>query len=237
MPDPAIQEGSDDEKLHDVYQLLEAAKKYEVARAVEFAKRQCVASIAACPVRLYLAALHNGWEDAMKEAAWRSVYEVSDKYVPEMATVPATIYRRLLVYRQKCRQIINARRDISKLSAPNEKDASDDSYWGKDSWLGGPGESEARFWLNIHRFVQEEAVAGRQLNLQPDVVFPISIRAPSDNTGYEVVTTTPKHSRGRGDFLSSRVYSYQVPVPTPNPWIANRQTAIDIAKALAKVEL
>jgi len=242
MPDPEVQDGSADKKLCDAYRLLEAGKKYEVARAAAFAKRECVAAVAAYPVRLYFVASRYGWEDVMKDAAWRSVYETSDKYLPEMTTASAAVYRRLLVYRYACREVILARRDGAKSAQREGEDApSSTSYWSRDSWLDGSGDSEARFWLAIHRFVQEEAAAGREPRLQPDAVFPQSI-IPSDNTSPEATYSTSAPAVGRGGGPSRmRQLQHSIisssPAPSPKPWAVSRQIAIDIANALAKIEL
>ncbi|KZT67855.1 hypothetical protein DAEQUDRAFT_739103 [Daedalea quercina L-15889] len=221
MPDPDIEDESDNEKLCDAYRLLEAAKKYAVARAAEFAKRRCIEAMAANPVRLYLVASRYGWEDAMKETAWRAVYETSDVHVPEMATASAATYRRLLVYRQKCRDIILAHRQSSR-SKQSEKT----SYWSKDSWLGG-STGEARFWLALHRNVQEEAAAGHSPpRFDADIVLPKSIIQVDNTSSTEVSSFSGRgHAHGRRFGISGS-----------SIWALSRETVINIAEALAKVE-
>ncbi|KAH9921604.1 uncharacterized protein B0H18DRAFT_1020410, partial [Fomitopsis serialis] len=216
MPDPEVQDGSADEKLCGACRLLEAAKKYEVARAAVFAKRECVAAVAAYPVRLYFVASRYGWEDVMKDAAWRSVYETSDQYVREMATASAAAYRRLL----------------GAKSAQREGEDAPSSYWSRDSWLDA-----------IHRFVREEAAAGREPRLQPDAVLPRSI-IPSDHTSPEVTCSTDAFGTpavkqgGRGLSVNRTRQLHSTisssPAPSPNSWTVSRQIVIDIANALAK---
>ena len=62
-----------------------------------------------CPQRVYFIAARFGWDELMEEAAWRTVYDLSDHYDPAMDSVPASVYRRLLVYRQTCRKVISSR--------------------------------------------------------------------------------------------------------------------------------
>ncbi|KAH9921637.1 uncharacterized protein B0H18DRAFT_935853 [Fomitopsis serialis] len=144
--DPAIGAGADAVRLRNARSLFEAACKYEVVRAQDFAKRVCVAAAQKYPVRLYLLASLYGWKDVVEGAAIRAVYELSEQHVPEMGMAPASAYRRLLVYRQKCRNRILSRWYNSVHQA---------RYWSQWSWLEKAGEAE--FWMTVHRSAHEQA--------------------------------------------------------------------------------
>ena len=97
MADPELTSGSDDDVLHDLYHLTEAAQKYKVARAVEFAKRALISKASGtCPLRLYFIASQKQWEDCMEVAAIHCVYELTDQYSPEMEMGSTAAYHRLL---------------------------------------------------------------------------------------------------------------------------------------------
>ncbi|KAH9908822.1 uncharacterized protein B0H18DRAFT_540272 [Fomitopsis serialis] len=133
MPDPELTEtGFADTRLKDALSVLAAAKKYEVARAVAFAKRACVEAAGASPVRLYLLATQYNWDDVAKDAAMRSVYETSDAYYPEMESASAVAYRRLLVYCRKCRDVILRGGDAAQETGTPVVHS---AYWSQSSWL------------------------------------------------------------------------------------------------------
>lgn len=153
--DPDLASGSLAEMLVDFNRLLDAARKYQVPRAVEFV-RQKLAVVP--PMRAYFIALQQGWEDGLQEAAVRCVYELADEYVPEMELGTAAAYRRLLVYRQECRGAIIA--GCTPTPAPYQvQRLSHARYFNKQSWLPRP--SESRLWLAIHRRVRENVYAAR----------------------------------------------------------------------------
>ncbi|KAH9921629.1 uncharacterized protein B0H18DRAFT_1187290 [Fomitopsis serialis] len=107
MPDPEFcKSDPPDVRLRDALSLLEAAKKYEVPRAIAFAKRACLEAADASPMRLYLLATRFNWEEEARGAALRAVYNTSDQYDPQMEFASAAAYRRFLVYRRKCRDVI-----------------------------------------------------------------------------------------------------------------------------------
>ncbi|KAH9837634.1 uncharacterized protein C8Q71DRAFT_897968 [Rhodofomes roseus] len=129
MADPAMPtRSSHDDRIHDACSLLDAARKYKVTRAEEFAKRMCIIAAESFPLRLYLIASHYGWDNMIEQFALRAVYELadSDAHVPEMDVVSAGPYRRILVYRQKCRNVI-----LSKWHGGNAPQA---QYWSQEPW-------------------------------------------------------------------------------------------------------
>ncbi|OBZ68910.1 hypothetical protein A0H81_11022 [Grifola frondosa] len=85
----------------DIPELLEAAKKYEVPRAVDFARKRWKEYIRAGPLRAYFVAFARGWMDKAREAARYTVFLPKDDYIPEMETVSAEAYWRLLDYRRR----------------------------------------------------------------------------------------------------------------------------------------
>lgn len=165
MPDPELTSlGPADNALGPALALLCAARKYEVPRAIVFAKRACIAVAQEKPVQLYLIASRYKWDDVARDAAMRAVYETSDRYFPEMEDSSAAAYRRLLVYRQKCRDIIlsggeptnPAATNALPVATPPDPDRPRNvraPYWSTSSWLSCPG--EARFWRSLHEYVKE----------------------------------------------------------------------------------
>ncbi|TFY68126.1 hypothetical protein EVJ58_g1212 [Rhodofomes roseus] len=148
MADPAMPtRSSHDDRIHDACSLLDAARKYKITRAEEFAKRMCIIAAESFPLRLYLIASHYGWDDMIEQFALRAVYELADAHVPEMDVVSAGPYRRILVYRQKCRNVI-----LSKWHGGNAPQA---QYWSQEPWVASTG--EAQFWMTLHQRAQEQA--------------------------------------------------------------------------------
>lgn len=207
MADPELPDVPSDNKLHHLYHLIEAGQKYKVARAVDFAKRTFISEAAStCPLRLYFIASQQQWEDGMEEAAIRCVYELVDQYAPEMENGSTAAYRRLLVYRRKCRGIILARYDTFYIP-PKTPPA---PYWSKRKWLNEP--SDARFWLAVHKRARENVAAGREPCLDGDSLFPQYLRPTAPNAEATVDATAV-----RTGITSSR------------------QTVVEIAKALVEV--
>jgi len=164
------------QSLRDICLLYEAAKKYEIARAAEFAKRCCMADLDWSPVRVYLIAARFDWEGVMREAAWRCVHEHIERHVPEMATATTATYRRLLVYRQRCRDVIVTA--VFK-AAETQHDFDDrlPTYWCMEApWLDGSG--EMRFWKAIHAQVWDRAEdAERFPPIEDQAILPRSVVA------------------------------------------------------------
>ncbi|KAH9921636.1 uncharacterized protein B0H18DRAFT_1020600 [Fomitopsis serialis] len=164
MPNPDVYDGSDNDKLRDAYSLLEAATKYEAVRAVEFAK-QVITTVAlvVCPLRLYFIASQYNWGDLMKQAACRAVYEMS-----------SAAYRRLLVYRQKCRDLILAHYTKSTPGAPpGTVDVAAPTramYWSKKGWLSEPNHYD--LWMAMHIQMNENVSTGRSKPRQADAIVP-----------------------------------------------------------------
>lgn len=177
MADPELTSGSNDDDLHDLYHLAEAAQKYKVARAVEFAKRALVSKASStCPLRLYFIASQKQWEDCMEVAAIHCVYELADQYSPEMEMGSTAVYRRLLVYRRKCRDIILAHYD----SAGIPRSTPPALYWSTTPWLNEPG--DAKFWLAVHKRARDNIAAGQEPCLDSDALFPKYLRLTSPNS-------------------------------------------------------
>ncbi|OBZ68653.1 hypothetical protein A0H81_11053 [Grifola frondosa] len=85
----------------DVAEVLEAANKYEVPRAIEVATKKLTEYIRGDPLRAYFVAFAHGWMDEAKEAAKHAVFLPKDHYVPEMERASAEAYWRLLDYRRR----------------------------------------------------------------------------------------------------------------------------------------
>lgn len=176
MPDPSSggkEPEWDDGLLKRGLSLYDAAVKYGVERAKSFAKQICVSAAKANPVQLYLLATHYHWDDTAKYAALLAVYATSDTYLAEMEFVPAAAYRRLLLYRRKCRDVILS----GGKYAPDEGAATEPrvplrraDYWSKSAWLARPG--EARFWLAFHQRIGSSGAAG-----ELDGYFPTDMEA------------------------------------------------------------
>ncbi|KZT07216.1 uncharacterized protein LAESUDRAFT_749542 [Laetiporus sulphureus 93-53] len=96
--------------------ILKSATKYKLARAMQAAKRRVMDHLDMDPVRVYFAASQYGWEEEAQVAARHAIYEREDSYCPEMEEVSAAKYHRLLVYRQKCIDIIRGRWGYLSLS-------------------------------------------------------------------------------------------------------------------------
>ncbi|EPS96060.1 hypothetical protein FOMPIDRAFT_1167878, partial [Fomitopsis schrenkii] len=94
MPDPQVNLEDINHRFQFVVGLARAAAKYQVARATDFVKRICVSLTTAYPLRVYLVAFYFSWSGIATDAARRSVYELSDTLVPEMALASAAAYRR-----------------------------------------------------------------------------------------------------------------------------------------------
>lgn len=169
MPDPELVHGSNEEKLADLNRLLDAARKYKVTRAVDFVRQKFIAIADVSPVRLYFIASQQGWEYGLQEAAVRCIYEEADEYVPEMELGTAAAYRRLLVYRQRCREIILACYDPTPVPSPWPR-PNRAKYFSKQSWLSEPRDS--RFWLAIHRRVRENVCAARDPIFDLEALYP-----------------------------------------------------------------
>lgn len=215
-PDPAV----DTKGLHGIRELYEAATKYDVPRAAAFAKQTCRAALDICPQRVYFIAARFGWDDLMDEAAWRTVYDLSDHYDPAMDSVPASVYRRLLVYRQKCRKVISSRcvldfdvpeedRNRGGLGPLRERSL----YWcAHEPWLFNSGET--KYWMSVHGKVRE----GELLSLmETDAVFPEA-----------VVEFVFRNSTTSGGNTSGR---------RPGGWTQCRNAIMDIARGLSEVRL
>ena len=145
LPDPSMQTRSAiNDRVRDVCDLYEAASWYKVSRAQDYAKRACSAAVNAFPLRLYLIASHYGWTDVAAQSALRAIYELTDSHVPEMDVVRASVYRRFLVYRETCRNII-----LSKwYNVEGVTPQVGAEYWSQKPWLENTGEEG--FWCNLH---------------------------------------------------------------------------------------
>ncbi|KAL6307379.1 hypothetical protein BKA93DRAFT_926663 [Sparassis latifolia] len=95
------------EDMAEVVALLEAAKKYQVQKVEEFARRKLMEKVGVHPLRVYLVAARFKWKREAKEAARLAVYQTCDVYVPEMEMAPAQAYRRFLEYREQCRRVVS----------------------------------------------------------------------------------------------------------------------------------
>lgn len=182
LDDPDLAYGSNEEKLADLNSLLDAARKYKVTRAVDFARRKFIAVAAeVSPVRLYFVASQQGWGDGLQEAAIRCVYESADDYVSAMMWGTAAAYRRLLVYRKTCRAIILAQ--YNPVPAPNQgRRNSLAKYFNKQSWLPEP--SDSKFWLAIHRRVRENVSAARDPAFDVEALYPSFGHTGSSQQGW-----------------------------------------------------
>ncbi|KZT67859.1 hypothetical protein DAEQUDRAFT_739106 [Daedalea quercina L-15889] len=179
LPDPVIEtEMLNGDRLNDACVLLEAANKYKITRAQEFAKRACIEASAGSSLRLYFIALRYDWKDVVAESAMRAVYELTDVYVPELEAVRAAEFRRLLIYRQKCRSVILSKwynSDVTQRSA--QRSDAQAEYWSERPWLDKTG--EAHFWMTVHSRAQEQVTHAESQVLDAGSILPSStIHAP-----------------------------------------------------------
>lgn len=171
LPDPSMRTRSTiDDRVRDACDLYEAASQYMVSRAQDYAKRACSAAVSAFPLRLYLIASHYLWTDVATQSALGAVYELTDSHVPEMDVVCASVYRRFLVYRKACRNIILAKWYHVEGTAPN----AGAEYWSQTPWLENTG--EAGFWLHLH--TQACARAQGNSGLDVESILPSSLSPP-----------------------------------------------------------
>ncbi|CCM01676.1 uncharacterized protein FIBRA_03740 [Fibroporia radiculosa] len=172
--------------LWDAHNLLEAATKYKIVRAVEVARKRWFKGIYEEPMRVFLRATRLGWEKETTEAAMQIAYskvknDITDPgIVFEMDRTPAFALRRLLVFRQKCREAIALTRG-SKL--PRETLSS--LYW--DSQASNvlvPNTAASKFLLRVHQYAYEKTQVLREnekLVLNIDQFLPFSITPPTNN--------------------------------------------------------
>ncbi|CCM01671.1 uncharacterized protein FIBRA_03734 [Fibroporia radiculosa] len=148
MGDPDIKD------LSEAEHLLELAKHYQITRAAEAARRKFRESIGDDPFRVFFTAARYGWVEETEEAAIHAVYQPRDYYVGAMEDVPARIYRRLLVFRQRCRKEIFrfTSHQQQLLHQPGEAMA---LYWSKDDV--NPFCIDTGFWLQIHKRLYKAA--------------------------------------------------------------------------------
>ena len=85
--------------------LLAAVKKYQVASAMNWARRTWVECIGSNALRACLLAMRMKWEDEMREAARLLPVQKCD-WCPEMEGIPAPHYRMILECRLKCQKYI-----------------------------------------------------------------------------------------------------------------------------------
>ena len=235
MPDPEL--GPATVALGSALALLDAARKYAISRAVAFAKRACVAAAKDKPVELYLIASRYKWDDVARDAAMRAVYETSDRYLPEMEECTAAAYRRLLVYRQKCRDIILSGGvptapprvpvgmpiEITPISdQPRNVRA---PYWSTSSWLSCLG--EARFWRALHEYVNDNIGLGLEGDSGETFMGDVEAMLPRS-----VIDDDFRASRAGTEGEQSKKDTDLLPLPSP---IKGQQELRRIAHALAKV--
>lgn len=172
MPDPQVNLEDINHRFQFVVGLARAAAKYQVARATDFVKRICVSLTTAYPLRVYLVAFYFSWSGIATDAARRSVYELSDTLVPEMALASAAAYRRLLVYRRKCRELILS---VAHPLYPFLNSGA--LYWSNCNWLSTPeAAAQAEFWSTMHQRAHESAAAGTGAHLKQHAIFPPGIK-------------------------------------------------------------
>ncbi|KAI0945903.1 hypothetical protein AcV7_010018 [Taiwanofungus camphoratus] len=123
IADPEIEE------LDILVALLDAGTKYKVPRAVELAKGRLMERLKAQPLRLYLIAMRHNWVKEAPNLVRRAVSVRCDTYVPEMESVSASAYRRLLLYRRCSRDAVssiltrlNSEGSLFVISPPDVKD-------------------------------------------------------------------------------------------------------------------
>lgn len=172
LPDPPMRTRSSiDERIRDACELFDAANRYKIARAQDYAKRACFAAANAFPLRLYFIASRYRWTEVAEQSALRAVYELTDSHVPEMDTVRASAYRRLLVYRQTCRNII-----LSKWYYPGSADGTvaKAKYWSQKPWLENT--DEVGFWLALHTRARSQATGSKDTAaVNVDSILPSSV--------------------------------------------------------------
>ncbi|KAH9921627.1 uncharacterized protein B0H18DRAFT_542476 [Fomitopsis serialis] len=155
LPNPEV-------KTFRLRTLLHAALKYKVQHAIAFVKEVYVQMAEQKPLHVYFIATSHDWQDVVKLAAIYSVYGTvwpkMDELYGEIGTLldelPASAYRRLLVYCQKCRNLILA----SRASSPKGAEA---PYWSDVEGTQWASDEESKVWRALHTKAFEKAMSGQ----------------------------------------------------------------------------
>ena len=97
----------DFEDLSVLYEVLKAAKKYEMKKIIQILQVKLTHYIESDPLRIYFTSIALGLKEEAIKASKVFVLSSNDSanaYVPEMEVVPAIAYHRLLKYRYQCRE-------------------------------------------------------------------------------------------------------------------------------------
>ena len=103
-------------------EVLEAARKYDMAYVVAQVKKQFLARAAQQPLQAYIVAVTRGWVEEMREAARCTLRrEIRwDSYIPEMELISAGAWYRLRAYHSACSDAVSRLVDTTQ---PNEEGA------------------------------------------------------------------------------------------------------------------
>ena len=103
-------------------EVLEAARKYDMAYVVAQVKKQFLTRAAQQPLQAYIVAVTRGWVEEMREAARCTLRrEIRwDAYIPEMELISAGAWYRLRAYHSACSDAVSRLVDTTQ---PNEEGA------------------------------------------------------------------------------------------------------------------
>ncbi|KZT68314.1 hypothetical protein DAEQUDRAFT_766485 [Daedalea quercina L-15889] len=103
-------------------EVLEAARKFDMAYVVAQVKKQFLSRAAQQPLEAYIVAVTRGWVDEMREAARCTLRRDMrwDAYIPEMEQISAGAWYRLRAYHSACSEAVSKLVDVTH---PNEEGA------------------------------------------------------------------------------------------------------------------
>lgn len=103
-------------------EVLEAARKYDMAYVVAQTKKQFLSRAAQQPLQAYIVAVTRGWVEEMREAARCTLRREMrwDSYIPEMELISAGAWFRLRAYHSACSEAVSRLVDTTQ---PNEEGA------------------------------------------------------------------------------------------------------------------
>ncbi|OBZ74921.1 hypothetical protein A0H81_05180 [Grifola frondosa] len=135
------------ESLDATQAVLEAARRYQIVRAVEVAEKEWTKFLPEDHLRAYFIAMKHGWMDEAEEAAKYAACYTVDTYIPEMDRVPAEAYRRLFDYRRRCQDTF--------INVAQQHNCDHHDY----SWFNGLREY-APFWSDVISGMMNKALNG-----------------------------------------------------------------------------
>jgi hypothetical protein len=107
-----------------IYEVLKAAKKYEMKKIIQILKVKLDHCIEKDPLRMFFTSIALGFNEEVIKASRvfaRSSDDFSNTYVREMEFVPAMAYHRLLNYRHQCRAAAAKARDYNSQKSHHDE--------------------------------------------------------------------------------------------------------------------